>query len=39
MNMKEFFNNFEYLCNKLKVYQMGLPDGVLAYRGLKSASP
>ena len=38
MNIKEFFNNFERLYNKLKVYQMELPDGVLAYRVLKSAN-
>ena len=38
MNMKEFLNNFERLYNKLKVYQMELPDGVLAYRVLKSAN-
>ena len=38
MNMKEFLNNFERLYNKLKVYQMELSDGVLAYRVLKSAN-
>ena len=38
MNMKEFLNSFECLYNKLKVYQMELPDGVLAYRVLKSAN-
>ena len=38
MNMKEFLNNSERLYNKLKVYQMELPDGVLAYRVLKSAN-
>ena len=38
MNMKEFLNNFECLYNKLKVYQMELPDGVLGYRVLKSAN-
>ena len=38
MNMKEFLNNFGRLYNKLKVYQMELPDGVPAYRVLKSAN-
>ena len=38
MNMKEFFNKFEPLYNKLKVYQMELPDGDLSYRVLKSAN-
>ena len=38
MNMIEFLNNFERLYNKLKVYQMELPDGVLAYHVLKSAN-
>ena len=38
MNMKEFLNNFERLYNRLKVYQMELPDGILAYRVLKSAN-
>ena len=37
-NMKEFLNNFERLCSKLKVHQMELPDGVLTYRVLKSAN-
>ena len=38
MNMKEFLNNFECLYNKLKVYQMELPDEVLAYSVLKSTN-
>ena len=38
MNMKEFLNNFGHLYNTLKVYQLKLPDGVLAYRVLKSAN-
>ena len=38
MNTKEFLNNFEHLYNKLKVYQMELPDGVLAYHVLNSAN-
>ena len=36
--MKEFLNNIERLYNKLKACQMELPDGVLAYRVLKSAN-
>ena len=38
MNMKEPLNNFECLYNKLKVYQMELLNGVLAYHVLKSAN-
>ena len=37
MSMNEFLDNFERLYNKLTVYEMELPDGVLAYRVLKSA--
>ena len=37
MNMKEFWNKFECVHNRLKVYQMELPDGVPANRALKSA--
>ena len=36
--MKEFINEFELLYNKLRVLKLELPDGVLAYRVLKSAN-
>ena len=36
MNMKDFINELERLYNKLRVFNMELPDGVLAYRVLKS---
>ena len=38
MNMKGFINEFERLYNKIRVFNMELPDGVLAYRVLKSAN-
>ena len=37
MNMKCFINEFERLYNKIRIFNMELPDEVLAYRVLKSA--
>ena len=38
MGITEFLNAFERLNNKLKKHNMTLPEGVLAYRVLKSAN-
>ena len=38
MGITEFLNAFERLINKLKKHNMTLPEGVLAYRVLKSAN-
>ena len=38
MNINDFINHFEYLNNKIRNHEMDLPDGVLAYRLLKSAN-
>ena len=38
MNLTDYINEFERLYNKIKVYKMELPTGVLAYRMLKSAN-
>ena len=38
MGVTEYLNAFERLNNKLKVHRMELPEGVLAYRVLKSAN-
>ena len=38
MNVTEFINAFDRLDNRLKSYDMNLPEGVLAYRLLKSAN-
>ena len=35
--MTDFMNEFERMYHKLKLHKMELPDGVLAYRLLKSA--
>ena len=37
MSMTDFINEFERMYHKLKQHKMELPDGVLAYRLLKSA--
>ena len=37
MSMTDFVNGFERMHHKLKQHKMELPDGVLAYRLLKSA--
>ena len=37
MSMSDFINEFERMYHKLKQHKMELPDGVLAYRLLKSA--
>ena len=37
LNMKDYINEFERLHNKIKEYDMALPDGVLAYKLLKQA--
>ena len=36
--MTDYLNAFERLNNKLKVHRMELPEGVLAYRVLRSAN-
>ena len=38
MGVTDYLNAFERLNNKLKMHQMNLPEGVLAYRVLKSAN-
>ena len=38
MNMKDFISELERLYNKIRVFDMELPDGVLAHRVLKSAN-
>ena len=38
MNMKDFINEFKRLYNKIRVFNMELPNGVLEYRVLKSAN-
>ena len=38
MDIKEYINQFESLYNKIRVHNMELPDGVLAYRVLKCAN-
>ena len=38
MNINDFINHFEYRNNKIRNHKMDLPDGVLAYRLLKSAN-
>ena len=38
MDIKDYINQFESLNNKIRVHNVELPDGVLAYRVLKSAS-
>ena len=38
MNVKDFINEFERLYNKIRVFKMELPNGVLAYRVLESAN-
>ena len=38
MSIKDYINAFERLNNKLKTYEMNLPEGVLAYRLLRSAN-
>ena len=37
VSMTDFINDFERMYHKLKQHKMELPDGVLAYRLLKSA--
>ena len=38
MGVTEYLNAFDRLNNKLKVHNMQLPEGVLAYRVMKSAN-
>ena len=38
MNLKDYINEFECLYNKIKVFNMELPDGVLAYCVLKCSN-
>ena len=38
MDIKEYINQFESQYNKIRVHNMELPDGVLAYMVLKSAN-
>ena len=38
MNMKDFINEFELLYNKIRVFDMELPDGVLVYHAPRSAN-
>ena len=38
MNMKDFINEFECLYNKIRVFNIELPDGMLAYCVLKNTN-
>ena len=38
INTKDFINKFELLYNKIRVFDMELPDGVLVYRVPRSAN-